>query len=102
MDWNQKEPVSQSRIQPDVWLSMMTDDCIARGRDRWDGGAVYHNLIIEMMGFANTSDAVNAIEEPVFEMKKYTIAQLLEAAKANHEGYEEIRHDLLNAGKNQG
>ncbi|MBQ2724788.1 MAG: hypothetical protein IJF78_03675 [Clostridia bacterium] len=99
IDWNQKETVRQARIQPDVWLSMMTDDCIARGRDRWDGGAVYHNLIIEIMGFANASDAVNAIEELVYEQKKYTIAELLDAAKTNYEGYEEIRHDLLNAGK---
>jgi len=99
MDWNQQETVEQSRIQPDVWLSMMTDDCIARGRDRWDGGAVYHNLIIEIMGFANASDAVTAIEELVFEQKKYTVAQLIEAAQANFEGYEDIHHDLMNAGK---
>ncbi len=99
MDWNQQETVEQSRIQPDVWLSMMTDDCIVRGRDRWDGGAVYHNLIVEIMGFANASDAFNAIDELVYEQKKYTVAQLIKAAQENYEGYDELYHDLCNTGK---
>lgn len=99
VDWNHEEIEKQARIQPDVWLSMMTDDCISRGRDRWDGGAVYHNLITEIMGFANASDAITAIEELVFEQKKYTIDQLVAAAQANYEGYEQIQRELSNAGK---
>ena len=40
-----------------------------------------------------------AIKKLVFDDKKYTLAQLNEALKADFEGYEQIRTDCLNAPK---
>ena len=99
MDWNQADTVLQAKHQPNAWLSALTDDCIKRGKDRWDGGARYHNLIIEMMGFANTSDAITAIDRLVFEQGKYTIDDFIKAAQANYEGYEQLHKDILHCDK---
>jgi pyruvate-formate lyase len=53
-------------------------------------------------GFGFLVDAVNslaAIKTLVFEEKKYTMAALIEALKANWEGYEDMRRDFLAAPK---
>lgn len=86
--------VKGAKETPDPWLSALTKDCIRRGRDRWDGGAVYNNIVIEMMGFANTADAITAIDELVFRRGKYTIDDFVAAARANYEGFGELLKDL--------
>ncbi len=81
------------------WLSALTEDCIRRGRDRWDGGAVYHNIVTETFAMADTADAFIAIETLVFEEKKYTLEQFVAAARANYEGYEELHRDIAGCDK---
>jgi len=51
----------------------------------------------EYMGFATVIDSLAAIKKVVFEEKTVTLAQLKEALEHNFEGYEIIRHRLLNA-----
>ena len=62
-------------------------DCIMRGRDLWNGGAMYHSVTVEAMAFGNTGDAFTAIDRLVFREGRYTISVLLEAAKRNYEKY---------------
>ena len=99
MTWQQEHTVRHAKEFPNPFLSALTNDCIKRGKDRWDGGAVYHNLVIEAFGFANTADAVTAIEKLVFEEKKYRVSDLIEAARADYEGYEALHKDLLQCDK---
>ena len=84
---------------PNPWLSSVTADCIEKGLDRWDEGAKYQNVVIEQFGFANAADAIGAVEKLVFEEKKYTLAQMLEAASQNYIGYEEMLHDIMECPK---
>lgn len=51
----------------------------------------------EYMGFATVIDSLAAIKKVIFEDKTVTLAQLKEALEHNFEGYEIIRHRLLNA-----
>lgn len=78
---------------PDPLLSALTDGCIQNRRDRANG-AIYNTVTIETMGLINTCDALTAIKELVFEQKKYTLDELITAAKMNYEGYESLRLDL--------
>ncbi|MDY6844062.1 MAG: pyruvate formate lyase family protein [Thermodesulfobacteriota bacterium] len=47
----------------------------------------------------DVGDALAAVKKLVFEDKKYTMAQLMEALNANWEGYEEMRIDFVRAPK---
>ena len=51
----------------------------------------------ECIGYGTVIDSLSAIKRRVFEEKKLTMAQVLEAVEANFEGYEDIRHILMNA-----
>jgi formate C-acetyltransferase len=73
----------------------LTEDCISRGKDRWNGGALYHDIVVETFALADTADAFTAIQKLVFEEKKYTLEQFVQAARANYEGFEELHRDIL-------
>ena len=86
------------RYMPDVFLSLITDDCIKNHSDRMSG-ANYHNITVECFGMVNVSDGICAIDTLVFKEKKYTIEQITEAAKCNFDGFEQVRKDILNCKK---
>ena len=44
-------------------------------------------------------NSLAAIRKNVFEDKKFTMQQLMDAIRANYEGYEDIRKALLDAPK---
>ncbi|MDY6844909.1 MAG: pyruvate formate lyase family protein, partial [Thermodesulfobacteriota bacterium] len=47
----------------------------------------------------DVGDALAAVKKLVFDEKKYTMRQLMEALKANWEGYEDMRMDFVRAPK---
>ncbi|MDA8223783.1 glycyl radical protein [Desulfosporosinus sp.] len=53
----------------------------------------------ELMGYGTVVDSLAAIKKLVFEEKKLTMAELVQAMKSNFEGYEAIREMLMNAPK---
>jgi len=75
--------------------SVLTDDCIARGRDITDGGAVYNYHSIAYMGTANTADSLMAVGRCVFDERRVGPGELLEALRRNFEGFEPLRKLLL-------
>ena len=85
-------------VQP--FLSCFCRDCIGRGLDINDGGTLYPSVHgVCGMGIATMADSLAAIEQVVFQQKKTTLAALREALKANFDGYEALRADLLAAPK---
>jgi pyruvate-formate lyase len=58
-------------------LSVLTDDCITRGRDITDGGVVYNYHSICFIGTATTADALMALKKFVFEEKTVGTAEIL-------------------------
>lgn len=50
-------------------------------------------------GIVDSVDSLVSLKKLVFDDKKYSIEQLLEALKANWEGYEVMRQDFINAPK---
>lgn len=53
----------------------------------------------ELIGYGTVVDSLAVIKKFVFEDKKLTMAELIEAVKNNFEGYEAIREMLINAPK---
>lgn len=65
--------------------------CLDSGRDlTWGGSAPYVTDAISAIGGANACDSLAVIKKLIFEDKKITMDQLLEAMKKDFEGEEEL------------
>ena len=83
-----------AEYMPVPFLSILTNDCIATGKDYNAGGARYNTSVIQGVGTGTISDCLAAVKYNVFDNKKFTMDELLEALKANFVGYEAI-HNLV-------
>ncbi len=81
---------------PVPFLSVIIDDCITQGKDYNSGGARYNTSYIQGVGIANITDMLASIKYNVFDNKKLNMSELLEAAKANFKGYENILNLVKN------
>lgn len=70
----------------DILCSALTDDCIERGLNLKEGGAVYDFISDLQVGIANLADSLAAIKKVVFQDKAITPAQLWKAIQENFEG----------------
>ena len=52
---------------PHTFLSVITDDCIAKGKDYNAGGARYNNTFIQAVGIGSITDSLSALKELVFD-----------------------------------
>lgn len=75
----------------DILCSALTDDCIERGLNMKEGGAVYDFISDLQVGIANLADSLAAIKKVVFEDKSITPSQLWDALQADFEGEENER-----------
>ncbi len=91
---NRGELAQRERGPLPCW-STLTDDCIARGRDITDGGAVYNYHSICFLGTANLADALMAVKRLVFDTGRIAAADLLAALRADFAGAEPLRQLLL-------
>lgn len=89
------------RETADILCSALTDDCIERGLNMKEGGAVYDFISDLQVGIANLADSLAAIRKVVFDDQAITPAQLWDALSANFEGEENarIRQLLIDAPK---
>jgi len=81
---------------PAPFLSLLIDDCIARGKDYHDGGARYDTSYIQGVGVGTMTDALTAIKYHVFDQQTLTMPALLAALRDDFEGHERVRQMLLN------
>ncbi len=82
---------------PSPFLSILTDDCIKKGKDYNAGGARYNSNYIQGVGIGTLTDSFAALKKHVFENKTYTLAEFLEALRSNFEGNERMRQLVLNS-----
>ena len=81
---------------PAPFLSLLIDDCIAKGKDYHDGGARYDTSYIQGVGLGSVTDAMTSIKYNVFEKKTLTMEALVAALRGNFEGCERLRQMLIN------
>jgi formate C-acetyltransferase len=85
-----------SRNMPAPYLSLLVDDCIARGADYNDGGPRYNTTYIMAVAPGTCTDSLSAIKYHVFDHKNLSMEELLAALRANFEGHERTRLLLWN------
>lgn len=81
---------------PAPFLSLLTDDCIATGRDYNAGGARYNTRYIMAVGPGTVTDSLSALKHHVFETRAVSMGALLDALDADFQGHEPLRQLLLN------
>ena len=81
-----------AEYMPVPFLSILTNDCIERGKDYNAGGARYNTSVIQGVGTGTVTDCLAAVKYNVFDNKKFTMDELLTALKDNFVGHEDILH----------
>jgi len=81
---------------PHTFLSVLTDDCIKRGKDYNSGGARYNNTFIQAVGIGSISDSLSAIKEVVFDRRELSLAKFIQVLDSDFEGMETLRQRLVN------
>jgi len=82
-----------------LMASLLTDDCLARGRSLFDGGVRYRGACVMGHGFTNAADGLTAIREVVYRQKRFTLAQVVAALDADFVGHDALRKALQDAPK---
>ena len=85
-----------ANYMPAPFLSLLIDDCIARGKDYHNGGARYNTTYIQGVGVGTMTDVLTAIKYHVFDHQTLTMAELLTALRDDFVGHERVRQMLLN------
>jgi trans-4-hydroxy-L-proline dehydratase len=81
---------------PAPFLSLLIDDCIARGKDYHDGGARYNTSYIQGVGLGTMADSLSAIHYHIYDEKNLEMEELLAALREDFAGRESLRQRLLN------
>jgi pyruvate-formate lyase len=83
--------------------SVLVNDCMARCKPVLNGGARYNGAVVMGHGFTNTADALTALKTLVYEQKKYTLQEIIEALDADYTNpqgkFDTLKKDLLEAPK---
>lgn len=81
---------------PAVFLSVLVDDCIKKGKDYNDGGPRYNTNYIQCVGIGTITDSLSALKKHVFEEKHFQMDEVLKALGGNFEGSEAMRLTFSN------
>lgn len=84
--------------KPLPYASAFFEGCLENGIDITAGGTLYNGIGPQASGIATCADSLAAIKQLVFDEKKYTGAQLLQALKDNWEGHD-VLYALINSSK---
>ncbi|MFO7634042.1 MAG: glycyl radical protein [Caldilinea sp.] len=85
-----------AELLPSPFLSLVIQDCIARGLDVTAGGAHYNFSGVQGVQIANVADSLAAVEQAVFQEKWLSGQELLDALRTNYDGAEVLRQRLIN------
>ncbi|MFC2004271.1 pyruvate formate lyase family protein, partial [Chloroflexota bacterium] len=92
---------ARSELFRQPFTSILMDGCIKKGKDFHQGGVRYPQIRPSWthIGHQNVSDGLTAIKKLVFDDKKLSMAEILDALAVNFEGKEELRQMLMAAPK---
>lgn len=84
---------------PFTLASMLSDDCLDRGRPIFNGGIRYLGGTCETYGNTNCADSLGAIKKLVYDDHTVEPTEMLEALRENWRGHERLRRACRNAPK---
>ena len=85
-----------AEYMPVPFLSILIDDCVAKGRDYNDGGARYNTNYIQGVGVGTMTDCLASVKRNVFDDKIISMQDMLKVLSSDFEGYEKTRLLFLN------
>ncbi|MDR1203358.1 MAG: glycyl radical protein [Tannerellaceae bacterium] len=85
-----------AKYAPATFLSLFIDDCIAKGKDYYNGGPRYNTTYIQCTGLGTVTDSLATLKKHVFEDKTFSMDRILKAIANNFEGDEAMRQTILN------
>ena len=91
-----KMDFAHQRLKPLPYLSLLIDDCIEKGKDVSAGGAHYNHSGPQAVGLGTVADSLAAIKQLVFDEKKLTGHEMLQALRDNWVGHEPL-YALVNS-----
>lgn len=86
----------RATYEPVPYLSALVGDCIKKGKDVNAGGPKYNFITVQGVGIATVADSLAAVKKLVFEEKKITMPELVEAMKMDFFGKDQLRQILIN------
>ncbi|WP_037372217.1 (2S)-3-sulfopropanediol dehydratase [Anaerovorax odorimutans] len=84
--------------KPLPFVSSFFEGCITTGNDLTEGGAKYNGIGPQASGIGTCADSLATIKQLVFDEKRYTGAELLQAVLDNWKGHEAL-YALVNSSK---
>ena len=82
---------------PLIFCSVFVRDCIKRGRNMDDGGAILNQSITTLSsGLVNVANSLAVIKKLCFDDQVCTFSDIQDAVRNNWEGYESLRRKALN------
>lgn len=81
------------------FLNGSYDECLDTGMDCFRGGLPVDCLMLFAGSLTTVADSLAALKQVVFEEKRYTMREVLNALSVNYEGYEVMRRELAAAPK---
>ncbi len=85
-----------AEYMPAPFLSIITNDCIKKGRDYNAGGARYNTSYIQGVGIGTVTDCLSSLKYNVFEHRTFTMEALMDALEHNFENNEVIADIVKN------
>jgi len=85
-----------AKYAPAPFLSIVTEDCLSRGKDYYDGGPRYNTSYIQCCGLGTTTDSLAALKKHVFEDQTFSMDRVLKAVLNDFKGEEVLRQILMN------
>jgi formate C-acetyltransferase len=80
---------------PVPFLSLLLEDCIARGKDYNAGGARYNTTYIQGVGLGSITDILTSVKFNIYDRKRFTWDEMLTALRNNFEGAEQMQYDMI-------
>jgi formate C-acetyltransferase len=81
---------------PAPFMSLLFDDCILKGKDYHNGGPRYNSTYIQGVGMGTVTDSLSALKYHVFEKRRFTMTELLEALRTDFKSDDVMMMTLLN------
>ncbi|WP_049728269.1 trans-4-hydroxy-L-proline dehydratase [Dorea sp. D27] len=81
---------------PVPFLSIITNDCISKGKDYNGGGARYNTKYLQGVGIGTITDCLASVKYNVYEKKTFTMDELMQALEDNFEGHDRIWNIVCN------
>ena len=80
---------------PVPFLSLLTEDCIAGGKDYNSGGARYNTGYIQGVGLGSVTDCLTALKYNVYDKRFCSMETMLDAIDADFSGYDKLQDSLV-------